>query len=99
MTKQLEITNGPCKHALETSLFYGGSGSRVQVEFRTVDGETFGVIVQSASREDGSGDSWNLKCYLKSIKKGSAVVTTSIGKLTDVYYRTDRRVGHFVLDS
>ncbi|MDO8601658.1 MAG: hypothetical protein Q7R62_00795 [bacterium] len=62
------IVNGPSKFDLMVALFYGSGleKTRPEVTFEIgAGGETRRVscIINSISREDGSGESWNIQGY------------------------------------
>ncbi|MEK7450322.1 MAG: hypothetical protein AAB662_00075 [Patescibacteria group bacterium] len=68
--ERFTITNGPSSLELSTSLFYGDWKNRIAISFRgrfsTGPKEEIELLakVSGATREDGSGQSWNIIVFL-----------------------------------
>ncbi len=79
------IHNGPDLHRLSIALFFGGNSEQITVTFM-VGQPNFKMHeimkVESAQREDGSGQKWNLVCF-----------NVGDGKRYKIFYDTSRRSG------
>jgi hypothetical protein len=94
-SKQHNLCNGPDKHAFETCLFFGDNRNRVTVYFELGDKKKgqnqFQVIINSAQREDGSGQSWLFNGYVVSGRDMDG--TLKLGPRYEAYYNFKNRQG------
>lgn len=90
-SNSIEIAKGPSKWDLSIALFDSQMVNPRSVEFVGVDGQKYAATLQSVQREDGSGESFNIRCYFRPVTKDQKV--PSPGRDAEVYYRTDRRTG------
>ncbi len=88
MSRQVTITAGPDKFKLATRLFDGDNREQKTVSFTLKEGgHTWEELIKlnSAEREDGSGESWNLT--------GHNVANSCKVK---IYYSLKTRGGHMI---
>lgn len=85
MATHLDIVDGPSKYELMLGLFDSATTRPRPVEFRLSRRVALEAHIQSVSREDGSGESWNLEGWVVS------------GEVFDAYFNTKRRTGHIHL--
>lgn len=83
MDSSTEIINGPSKFDLMQALF-ACKPTPIKVTFHFPLTES-SVTILSVEREDGSGESWNLRGVAGNNQKWKA------------YYRTDKRIGTITL--
>ncbi len=83
--EKYQIKDGPSKFALMESLFCGDSSRRQTVDFTNEHGcITRGVVINTISRESGSGEDWIFKGWWPQ------------GKI-EGYYCSRTRKGHMTL--
>jgi hypothetical protein len=85
-SKQFSITSGPSKFDLMLSLFHRKVDSQVVVEF-SLEAQSYpaGVVINSLELEDGSGECWIFKGYVRYSSTSSRNVKG--------FYRTNARTG------
>ena len=90
-SNSIQIVKGPSKWDLSIALFDSQQVNPRHVEFIGQDGQKYAASLQTVQREDGSGESFNIRCYFRPVVKGEKVPSPS--RDADIYYRTDRRTG------
>lgn len=93
MSKKIDIANGPSKFDIMVSLFDSGCQGRKSVCFQTATGVVL-VFVDSVEREDGSGESWNIKGR---VKGPSPVVVLGTKNSVAIYFSSATRKGCFLI--
>ncbi len=85
------IKTGPSKFELLLALFDSRQVNTRKVEFRTDADTLYDAVITSVEREDGSGESWNIRGYLSEKKPGAKIPSPSTN--FEGYFRTDTRKG------
>lgn len=93
------IKKGPSKFEMMVGHYHGDSRHQQTVDFIVIpDGHTkstkLSVIINSAEREDGSGESWMIRGYIAQAFFSSSV-DYRVERNFEAYYRTDKREGWF----
>ena len=89
---QITITGGPSKWDLSIALFDSQKVNPRTVEFKTNAGASFLASLSSVLREDGSGESFEIRAYVRPYTTRGAIPAP--GQEAVIYYRTDMRTGN-----
>jgi hypothetical protein len=104
---QYRITSGPSKFDLMLALFDGSSASKtlrpVSITIHAPEypvgsqSITLAILVNSVSREDGSGESWTFHGHLTKMDRVGVSGNQSTSLVVSGYYSTKSRTGHIYL--
>ena len=89
---QITITGGPSKWDLSIALFDSQRVNPRTVEFKTNAGASFLASLSSILREDGSGESFEIRGHVRPYTARGAIPAP--GQEAVIYYRTDTRKGN-----